>query len=1221
MRISRSIVSWILLVVLPYAINPAFAQELTNSQDDKAVIEKELLSQLDAPLLFVKRHSYTGIHIYDTFYKWPPGGGGIYILENPSAPRAEWKIRTVIDESSTNTLGAGVYTHPEISWDGDKILFCYKGTPTDSTSIYEININGDGLRRITDPSCTLDLYHGSNHGQHDIAPSYLPDDRIVFVTTRIGGLVPCANEGVSILHVMNADGTDMHPISVNAETEFDPSVLPDGRILFGRWEYVDKNALTIQSLWTIYPDGTKETAVYANNMVFPESVLDARPVPGSRLIAATLAKHNHTPRGSIAIIDPFVGKNDPAAIFNFEHPDDPTYDLGDSCEPYPLNDDTVIFSGRPDGHKRNAIEMMNRKGQRVTVLSDTNICLHAPMLVKKRPRPAMLPDMIDRSKTTGAFYVQDVYDGLIGIERGEAKWLRVIEETSRVSASPRSPNPYNQTFLVSGALAFATKIYHGIMPINEDGSIYFEAPSGRAIYLQVLDKDKRLIQSMRTFVQAAPGTIRSCIGCHEKKSNAPSSAMRPASKSLQGKPAQIKPESWGTGYMDYPSMIQPIWDRHCVKCHGGEDGINARLDLSGGWTSHFNISYENLADRRETQLTAYLISGIDCMNGTAHWSSQLFAPRSFGSATAPLAKVIMSGHVGRIKKMTETERDLVMAWIDSNGLYYGSWDYTDHGYFLKAWKDTVDKLTAEMAKADCSRCHDKYFANDWVNLEKPEFSRILRAPLAEGKKGYGLAICRNHKMDPKRNRIRLLRNGYAHAVKPISEFAPEPVPPIQEGGQPEPSFASTDDPLYNTMLKIIRQGRAQAMTTPRVDMPGAVIIPGKSRMLILPEVPEQAPEIRTSINSDGVACLEWERSAAIIGLTSEVHRGTSKNFTTGPETLIIETPLTSFMDTDVPPGKQYYALVLSNGNKRSKPSYAALNVPKPIPPQKPTDLTARPAPYIIYLDWKAAPEDTANYHVYRKNGKDGSSEKLTDQPLASTSYCDLGAKPGHPYTYFVCAVNKRGTESDPSETITVSSLATQDPVLSITMDNGPEAILGDGSVMKGESSGAVSGKGNILNLNKGGYITFPHMTILEPGRIIAVECWVHMESLEGIPVLLSSGLYAEHGWFLQAIGGRWRWHVGGVSCDGGQTVINKWTHLMAAKNGNEFCLYQDGKKVAGTNAPSSSGFSGRKLFAGQYSGVVDPQFQVKGRLAGIKIYHRPITENEVVTMAVTPPAD
>ncbi|MFZ2641780.1 MAG: hypothetical protein WA117_12340, partial [Verrucomicrobiia bacterium] len=88
-------------------------------------IAKQFRSQLDAPLLFVKRHSYTGIHIYDTFYKWPPGGGGIYVLENPSAPRDQWHIRPLVDETTPGTPGHGVYTHPELSWDAKKVLFCF----------------------------------------------------------------------------------------------------------------------------------------------------------------------------------------------------------------------------------------------------------------------------------------------------------------------------------------------------------------------------------------------------------------------------------------------------------------------------------------------------------------------------------------------------------------------------------------------------------------------------------------------------------------------------------------------------------------------------------------------------------------------------------------------------------------------------------------------------------------------------------------------------------------------------------------------------------------------------------------------------------------------------------------------------------------------------------------------------------------------------------------
>ena len=112
---------------------PSITQPSTNQALAQA--EQEMLQLLDAPLLFVKRHSYSGIHIYDTYYKWPPGGGGIYVLENPRAPKSEWKIWPVMDSTTPGTLGNGVYTHPELSWDAKKLLFCYKGSPEASTCI------------------------------------------------------------------------------------------------------------------------------------------------------------------------------------------------------------------------------------------------------------------------------------------------------------------------------------------------------------------------------------------------------------------------------------------------------------------------------------------------------------------------------------------------------------------------------------------------------------------------------------------------------------------------------------------------------------------------------------------------------------------------------------------------------------------------------------------------------------------------------------------------------------------------------------------------------------------------------------------------------------------------------------------------------------------------------------------------------------------------------
>jgi len=436
--------------------------------------EESLRSKLDVPILFTKRGNYQGIHIYDTCYQWHPGGG-IYILKNPSDPPEEHRLQVVIDENSTNSLGKGMYFDPDLSFDAKKVLFCFKGKPDGSSYIYEIGIDGKGLRQITNPQadylpCEDDgqpksVYHG-RHGSlgaaQDLTPAYLPDGKIVFTTMRHNGLVPCNNTGVAILHVMDPDGSNIHPISVNSETEFDPSI-----------------ALTIQSLWTVYPGGTMETALYANNMVFPEAVLDSRQVFSDPVyVVSTFSKHNSTPRGTIALIDTRIGKNDPKAVFNFSDPDNPLRDTGEACEPYPITKDLMLFSDRHG--KRNALFLIKRNEDdsltRELLFSDPNIDCHSPIPLKQQ-LAAVRPVQGDRSKDYGFFLLQDVYQGMPEVPRGSIKKLRVVEETSRVSPTPGG-GPFNQTFTISAALAWTGKNYLGEVSVEEDGSAYFEVPAG-----------------------------------------------------------------------------------------------------------------------------------------------------------------------------------------------------------------------------------------------------------------------------------------------------------------------------------------------------------------------------------------------------------------------------------------------------------------------------------------------------------------------------------------------------------------------------------------------------------------------------------------------------------------------------------------------------------------------------------------------------------------------
>ncbi len=1185
----------------------------------KAARDRAMLRRLDAPVLFVKRFNQQGIHIYDTFFKWRPGGG-IYILENPADPPAQHRVRPLVGPEAPGTLGNGMYWDPDISYDGTRLLFCYKPSHPGTTSIYEIGVDGKGLRRLTDPTPFCGAYKGSHGGVHDVQPAYLPDGRIIFTSTRQHGLVPCANEGVNILHVMNADGSGIRTVSVNNVNEFDPCVLPDGRILHGRWEYVDKTALTIQSLWTIFPDGTNETALFANNMVHPEALLDARPVPDApHLIVASFTPHNSPPRGSIGLVDMRRGKNGTQALVNLEHPSKPDHDRGNSCEPWPLSKDLILYSGMPRGHKLNAIMMIDRSGHRLVVHADPKIDCHDPMPVKPRPMPATIVENVKAGQRTGTFYVQDIYDGLVGrgVERGEVTSLRVIEETSRVSPTPGGA--MNQTFLMSGVLAWSAKNYLGVVPVERDGSAYFEAPAGRAIYLQALDGEGRIVQSMRTFVQAAPGVTRSCIGCHEHKYTSP--AVVADRQALKRPPSKLQSESWGSGFIDYPSMVQPIFDRHCVRCHGGERGFAGKLDLSGGWTEYFTISYENLISRRDTQVTASLIAGIDCMNGTSLWSAQIMAPRTHGSGAAPLARALVSGHKGRIPKLTRTERDLILAWIDTNGLFHGTWDYTKHGPKLKSWAATRNALAGEMRAAGCMKCHT-HFEADWFNLRQPEHSRILRAPLAKSDDGHGQALCRDRKIDPREQRVRVLLGGrYHHAVRPIASFRVPEAP--QPQGEPEPvvTFASTDDPHYQAMLAIIRDGRRQALAVPRVDMPGAEVIPGEHRQLIPPPIPEPLPELRAEVDADSIVHLSWERSARTIGLAAEVHRSEAPGFKPGEKTLLATTPLFAATDADAPQGQQHYALVLCSTEARSAPIRTTVTVPPPQPPPAPTGLKAAPSPGRVELRWQEPEGNSVRYHVYRARAGAKDFQRLTAEPTPELRYVDASAPEGVKHAYAVRAVNRRGGESASCEPVVAAPLPeVKEPMFLAAFAKGLQAELYGGGATPGKAYGKARVRDGALDLRGGGFVTFPHRPEFDLSRRISVEVWVHFTKEAQMPVVVSCGHWNHAGWFLQRIGGGWRWHVGGIDCDGGKPAVSRWTHLVGTYDGQTCRLFQDGKQVAEQRGAAIQAPWRRPLHVGQYSGGPGPQYQVLGWVAGLKVYSRALAAADAQAAAGKPPA-
>ncbi len=261
------------------------------------------------PLVFAKRVPSVMSHQLTQYYGYTAQpGGGVFVLEEPGR---SMKVRQL-----TGDLPAGSYLHPEVAYDGGTIYFafCECDTPPKSWGdpavadrryhLYSVRADGSELRRLTDGP------------YDDFSPTCLPDGKLLFISTRRGGYHRCGRGPcyVYTLATAEADGSNPHPISFHETNEWDPAVLNDGRVIYTRWDYVDRNAVFYQQLWTVRQDGSNARIYYGNNTFNPVGTWEARSVPGSSKVMATAAPHHGMTAGSIVLLDTNRGVDGPAAI-------------------------------------------------------------------------------------------------------------------------------------------------------------------------------------------------------------------------------------------------------------------------------------------------------------------------------------------------------------------------------------------------------------------------------------------------------------------------------------------------------------------------------------------------------------------------------------------------------------------------------------------------------------------------------------------------------------------------------------------------------------------------------------------------------------------------------------------------------------------------------------------------------------------------------------------
>ncbi|MCZ6499098.1 MAG: hypothetical protein O6844_01200 [Gammaproteobacteria bacterium] len=240
--------------------------------------------------------------------------GGDLMTMDLSSPSA-----TLVNLTEAYTLGAGDVSDPEVSFDGQRVLFSMRGPNDPTWNIFEYEMATDTLTRIVADALVADA-------GDDVDPAYLPDGRIVFSSNRqeksrqilsaenteqFAYLDEYERERSIVLHVMNADGSDIHQISYNQSHDRNPTVLNTGEIIFARWDHVgDRNHFPI---FFTNPDGTNIFVQYGafspgNSMLHP------REMPDGRVMSSLMPLSGTFEGGAVVAVDiqNFSDLNDPA---------------------------------------------------------------------------------------------------------------------------------------------------------------------------------------------------------------------------------------------------------------------------------------------------------------------------------------------------------------------------------------------------------------------------------------------------------------------------------------------------------------------------------------------------------------------------------------------------------------------------------------------------------------------------------------------------------------------------------------------------------------------------------------------------------------------------------------------------------------------------------------------------------------------------------------------
>ncbi len=743
-------------------------------------------------IIFAQRKVFRDGHWYANFGYWVTDekrklslNGGRLCRLNPKTG----KVTVLLDDPK------GSVRDPRVHYDAKKILFSYRKGGQDYFHLYEINVDGTRLRQLT---------RGS---YDDLEPTYLPDGGIIFCSSRCNRWVNCYFTQVANLYRCDADGKNIRALSANIEHDNTPWVLPDGRVLYMRWEYIDRSQVAYHHLWTMNPDGTGQMIYYGN--LRPSTVmLDAKPIPGTGKVVVSFSPgHGRTEHaGYITIVDPREGPDAPHRARRLSK--------GLWRDPYPLSNGRFLVANDTD------ICLMKANGQTVSLYSmpqqdrKAGMKLHEPRPLLKSLRERIIPPRVNLKKATGRVMVRNVHIGrnMKGVKPGEIKKLLVLEALAKPlnMFSGMEPLTYGGTFTLERVL--------GTVPVEKDGSAFMELPAMRSLFFVALDKNDMAVKRMQSFMTVQPGEQISCVGCHESRRDTAPPAGRPTA--MLRAPSKIEPIAGVPSLYDFPRDIQPILDKHCVACHGYEKTAkggprSGGVILTGDRGPFYSHSY-------------YMLTVSGQFSDGRNMRKSNYAPRTLGSAASPLLKRLDGSH--NKVKLSAREKTAIRLWIETAAAYPGTYAALgtgmigDHSRRIKHPKLNLGSpafvAAKDVIKRRCASCHkggsrlpltpaDNKGMVPWgegamnllvknqrgnptfrfnrhilYNLTRPEKSLLLLAPLAKAAGGF----------------VEMKQRGPTGKVVEV--------------------FKNTDDPDYQKLLLAVRESKGYLDGIKRFDMPG-----------------------------------------------------------------------------------------------------------------------------------------------------------------------------------------------------------------------------------------------------------------------------------------------------------------------------------------------------------------------------------------------------------------